>query len=152
MSTKETTPPKGYSIYYAHHRWKYGTQIETYELNLIRKYFPTSTIFNPSEHLDVEGRSEKDIMKDCLAAVRDADIVIFSSMNGVVGKGVYEELQEAAKQDKMVLYIFWDHLVEGKFDVLRLPNGSMDDRTYAIIDFNMYDKENAHILMNGVAR
>lgn len=152
MSTKETTPPKGSSIYYAHHRWKYGTQIEAYELSLIREYFPTSTIFNPSEHLDVEGRSEEDIMKDCLAAVRDADIVIFSSVNGVVGKGVYEELQEAARQDKMVLYMFWDHLVEGKFDVLRLPNGSMDDRTYAIVNFYMDVAEIVRMLMRGEAR
>ena len=27
-------------IYYAHHQWKYGTKIEDYELNLIRKRKP----------------------------------------------------------------------------------------------------------------
>ena len=29
-----------YDIYYAHHQWKYGTKVETYELNLIKRYFP----------------------------------------------------------------------------------------------------------------
>ena len=134
---------KSKSIYYAHHRWKYGTQIEAYELDLIRRYFPTSTIFNPSEHLDVEGRSEEDIMKECLGHVRDSDIVIFSSMDGVIGKGVYEELQEAYITDKLVLYILWDHLIHANFEILAMNDTSNGDRTYALIRF---DESDARIL------
>lgn len=134
---------KSHSIYYAHHRWKYGTQIEAYELDLIRRYFPTSTIFNPSEHLDVEGRSEEDIMKECLDHVRDSDIVIFSSMDGVIGKGVYEELQEAYITDKLVLYISWDHLIHANFEILAMNDTSNGDRTYALIRF---DESDARIL------
>ena len=40
-----------YNIYYAHHQWKYGTQIEQYELDLIKRYFPGDTIFNPATEL-----------------------------------------------------------------------------------------------------
>ena len=134
---------KSKSISYAHHRWKYSTQIEAYELDLIRRYFPTSTIFNPSEHLDVEGRSEEDIMKECLDHVRDSDIVIFSSMDGVIGKGVYEELQEAYITDKLVLYILWDHLINANFEILAMNDTSNGDRTYALIRF---DESDANIL------
>lgn len=35
-----------YDIYYAHHQWKYNTPEETYELKLIRRYFPNAKIFN----------------------------------------------------------------------------------------------------------
>jgi hypothetical protein len=130
---------KSQSIYYAHHRWKYGTQIEAYELDLIRRYFPTSTVFNPSEHLDVKGRSEEDIMKECLEHVRDSDIIIFSSMDGVIGKGVYEELQEAHKTDKLVLYILWDRLINANFEILAMNDSSNGDRTYALIRFDESD-------------
>lgn len=134
---------KEYSIYYAHHRWKYNTKIEEYELNLIREYFPNSTIFNPSEDLDVEGRTEEDIMKDCLERVRDSDIVIFSSMDGVIGKGVYEELKEAYKTDKLILYILYDHMVAADFNILAMNDSSNGDRTYAIVRF---DESEARIL------
>ena len=40
-----------YDIYYAHHQWKYNTQVEIYELDLIRRYFPNAKIFNPSVDL-----------------------------------------------------------------------------------------------------
>lgn len=124
---------KGYSIYYAHHRWKYHTKIEEYELDLIRQYFPTATIFNPSEHLDVEGRSEEDIMKDCLDTVRKCDFFIFSSMDGVIGKGVYEELQEAVKNKKQILYIYNDTLITEGGAVKINTTPSHGDRTYAIV-------------------
>lgn len=133
----DTVPPK---IYYAHHRWKYETQIEAYELDLIKKYYPTATIFNPSEHLDVEGRSEEDIMRDCLAAVKDADVVIFSSMDGVIGKGVHDELMYAVDNDKPILYIFYDHLIG--LDVINVcvhDDPSNGERTYALVRFDASD-------------
>ena len=37
-----------YNTYYAHHQWKYGTQIEQYEIDLIKRYFPGDAIFNPA--------------------------------------------------------------------------------------------------------
>ena len=121
------------TIYYAHHRWKYGTQIEAYELDLIRKYYPLADIFNPSEHLDVEGKSEEEIMKDCLSTVRDSDIVIFSSMDGVIGKGVYEELMEAKRNNKPIMYIHYDTIISDIFEIGKFKNSSKGDRTYAAV-------------------
>ena len=37
-----------YNTYYAHHQWKYGTQIEQYEIDLIKRYFLGDAIFNPA--------------------------------------------------------------------------------------------------------
>lgn len=93
------------TIYYAHHQWKYGTMVEKYELHLIERYFPHATIFNPSVDLDINGRTEEEIMETCLDTVRNSDIFIFSSMDGMVGKGVYTELLEAQNHGKLILYI-----------------------------------------------
>ena len=54
---------EGYDIYYAHHQWKYGTKIEQYELDLIRRYFPKARICNPATDIDNVDRSEEDIMR-----------------------------------------------------------------------------------------
>lgn len=93
-------------IYYAHHQWKYGTRIEAYELALIERYFPYAKIFNPSTDLKSKdcGDEEK-IMAECLENVENSNIVIFSSMDGMIGKGVYEEITYAKEIGKMVLYM-----------------------------------------------
>ena len=61
---------EGYDIYYAHHQWKYGTKLEQYELDLIRRYFPKARICNPATDIDNVDRSEEDIMRDCLDTVK----------------------------------------------------------------------------------
>ena len=38
-------------IYYAHHVWKYGTPIEDYELECIKKKFDSAEIINPRTSL-----------------------------------------------------------------------------------------------------
>ena len=102
---KEKTKPT--TIYYAHHQWKYGTQIEAYELDLIREYFPNAKIFNPATDLKSLSPKldENSIMKECLETVRNSDILIFSSVNGTVGTGVYHEVLEAEANKKFVFYI-----------------------------------------------
>jgi hypothetical protein len=107
MAAKKIKPT---TIYYAHHQWKYGTEIEKYELDLIKRYFPNAVIFNPATDLKVDGRDEDDIMDECLDTVRNSDIVVFSSMDGVVGKGVWLEVREALSANKLVLYIHEDRL------------------------------------------
>ena len=102
-----------YDIYYAHHQWKYSTQIETYELDLIRRYFPNAKIFNPSVDLThTKEDGEEVVMAECLETVRNSDILIFSSMDGCIGTGVYHEIKEARKQKKLVLYILLQHLFQ----------------------------------------
>ena len=41
-------------VYYAHHIWKYGTPIEDYELDCIKKRFEDAEIINPRTNLPQE--------------------------------------------------------------------------------------------------
>ena len=81
-------------IYYAHHLWKYDTNIETWEQNLIAKHFPLCEIVNPNGAIE-QGRPGEDIMADCLQMVRACDALVFSSLSGVIGQGVMQEIEEA---------------------------------------------------------
>lgn len=122
-------------IYYAHHIWKYGTEIEKYELNLIKKIFPNSDIFNPSIDID-QTKSEDEIMEDCFDAVSESDIVIFSSMNGCIGRGVFREIRFAYQNNIKVGYLFADKIQnygEEQFEQISILNNETP-RVYAIIN------------------
>lgn len=129
------------NIYYAHHQWKYHTPIETYELELIKRYFPDSKIFNPSLDLtstnliysSVESMEEA-IMAECLAAVENSDILIFSSLDGCVGTGVYHEVARAKELEKLVFYIYHDQIYTN-FSLVKRGDQVRTDRLYAIVEF-----------------
>lgn len=128
-------------IYYAHHRWKYGTEIETYEQNLIKATFPEATVINPSKDitaisywLDKDPKyqpSEEFIMDQCLTEVASSDILVFSSVDGVIGRGVYEEVCKAEVLGKPVYYIYQDKISQG-FSIVRKEN-PVTDRLYAVV-------------------
>ena len=93
-------------IYYAHHLWKYNTEIEKHELALISRCLPGCKILNPNgdiQHADLTDESK--IMKVCLQKVSQCDGLVFSSLTGVVGHGVYDEVQQALSLKKPVWYI-----------------------------------------------
>ena len=125
-----------YDIYYAHHQWKYGTPEEAYELDLIRRYFPNANVFNPATDLTtIESGDEHVIMRECLEAVRNSDILVFSSLDGCVGSGVFHEVREAKKMNKLIFYIYHDKLMT---DFHLHNNGresEITDRLYALVDF-----------------
>lgn len=122
-----------YDIYYAHHQWKYGTQVEQYELDLIKRYFPNANVCNPSVDFHFpESATEEQIMKHCLHTVRNSDILVFSSMDGIVGTGVYHEVEEAEKARKLVFYIFHNELYAGA-KLEQLPKCDQTDRLYAYV-------------------
>ena len=118
-------------IYYAHHQWKYGTKIEEYELDLIRAYFPNAMIFNPSVALDIDGRTEDEIMDICLHQIDVSDMIIFSSVDGLVGIGVFKEITHAKDLGMPIYYINGD-VLEYDFD-MELNLLSTSDRTYGRI-------------------
>lgn len=123
-----------YDIYYAHHQWKYGTKVEAYEIDVIKRYFPNAKIFNPSTDLILPPSSnEESIMKRCLETVRNSDILVFSSMDGVIGTGVYHEIEEAKKNGKIVFYIFQNKLLTD-FIITRFGKATQQDRLYAMVD------------------
>lgn len=122
-----------YNIYYAHHQCKYGTQIEQYEIDLIKRYFPESVVFNPATELMTDPvLGEEAIIEECLERVRNSDIVVFSSMDGVVSTGVYHKLEEARKNGKFVYYIFRNGL-HSVFNVSMLEDAQRTDRVYATV-------------------
>lgn len=102
----EANGTKATSVYYAHHLWKYGTKIEQHEIEVINRYFPHANVFNPAtDLLSNNCGDEETIMAECIDAVDDSDILVFSSMDGMVGTGVYTEVEEAIKAGKLVLYL-----------------------------------------------
>lgn len=123
-----------YDIYYAHHQWKYGTKVEEYELSLIRRYFYSGTIFNPATDLEstIED-GEVAIMEECFAIIDRSDILVFSSMDGIVGTGVYHEVKEAQRLGKLVLYIYQDEL-HSNFNMEILDTNNHSDRLYGRVD------------------
>lgn len=127
-----------YDIYYAHHQYKYKSIEEAYELDLIRRYFPKAKIFNPSTDLKSNLLDDETIiMRECLETVKASDILIFSSMNGVVGTGVYHEVEEAQRANKIVFYIFHDQLYSD-FTILERPKSQRTDRLYGTVHLNVW--------------
>ena len=118
------------TIYYAHHQWKYYTEIEDYELELIKKYFPHAKIFNPSTDLLSRDCGDEDkIMEECLKTVRNSDIVVFSAMDGMIGKGVYQEISMAKICNKLILVLSQNKLTT-EFYIDETPQFN-SDRLYA---------------------
>lgn len=121
------------TIYYAHHRWKYKTLIEVYELSLIRKYFPNAKIINPATDLiQKDCGDEARIMEECLKLVLNSDIIVFSSMDGLLGSGVYKEVQTAQKASKLVLYLYQDDMTT-EFDICHRGK-NISDRLCAYVN------------------
>lgn len=118
-------------IYYAHHLWKYNTKIEEYELDVIKRYFPNAEIINPNGYIE-QGREESVIMKDCLEVIENCNILIFSSVNGVVGRGVVDEFNKASKLRLPIYYIMDDILYDARPYSFKFTN-SGNNRLYAIV-------------------
>ena len=119
-----------YDIYYAHHRWKYGTEIEKYELDLIKRRFPHANICNPATEIDTADASEDEIMSECLHRVNNSDILVFSSVDGCTGIGVFKEVTQAISEGKIVFYIYQGELKQN-FDIIARPIENRSDRIYA---------------------
>ena len=128
-----------YDVYYAHHQWKYGTPVEAYELDVIRRYFPNAKIFNPST--DLKSLSPKldeaSIMEECLETVRNSYILVFSSLDGCIGTGVYHEIMEAQNNGLLIFYIYHDTLTFN-YRVKKRSYITRTDRLYAnvVTDIN----------------
>lgn len=120
------------TIYYAHHQWKYDTKVETYELGLIERYFPHAMVHNPKDSVDSYGRSEEEIMADCLSLVDKSDILIFSSMDGAIGIGCFEEVMAAQRAGKLVFYIYQNKL-HTDFHITSNFDEPKNDRVHAFV-------------------
>jgi hypothetical protein len=120
-------------IYYAHHMYKYNTLIEKYEIELIQKYLSEYEIINPNGSINPQ-KSEHEIMNDCFNIIDNSSALVFSSMDGVVGKGVHDEVNHAIETKKDIYYISDNKLV--KIDSIKWNVINESHRIYATIKFN----------------
>lgn len=106
-----TPDEKPKTIYYGHHQYKYGTAVEEYELKIIKKYFENRSIriINPPVDID-QNRPDAEVMADCLDAVKSCDVLVFSSLCGVIGKGLYTEIKTARDNGIPVYEIYGNTL------------------------------------------
>lgn len=129
------------SLYYAHHMFKYNTEEEKKELNLISEKFNNYYIINPNGFICQEN-DEKSIMNQCLHFVKNnSDILVFSTIEDqIMGKGVYDEIKCALQDNKTVYYLYKDNFSEFTkeyFDnILIIHNESGSNRYYGKIFIN----------------
>lgn len=81
-------------IYYAHHVWKYGTPIVDCEIECIKKQFENAEIINPRTSLPQDS-SESEILRVAYNTVKNCDALVFSTVSGMIGHGVFNEIAVA---------------------------------------------------------
>ena len=79
-------------IYYAHSRMKYHTIMERYEIALIKHKYPDAEIINPNGMIN-QTLPVEEIMEQCFEIIDSCDMLVFSSVSGAVGLGVYKEVE-----------------------------------------------------------
>jgi len=124
-------------IYYAHHIWKYGTSIEVFELSVIKNGFDFEDEFeivNPRDTLS-QGISESEIMKQAFLVIDQCDALVFSTISGVVGHGVFNEVMYALNKGIQVFCLMGDdcYLVEDK-EIFKDIIFKGDNRVYALVN------------------
>lgn len=86
-------------LYYAHSKLIYNTELENEQLKLIKKQFPKYEIINPNDEIFVING-----FKAFLNMVEGCNIVVFTSMDNFVGKGVFTEVEHALRCG---ISVFW---------------------------------------------
>ncbi len=124
-------------IYYAHHIWKYGTPIEVFEMSVIKNGFDFEDEFeivNPRDALS-QGISESEIMKQAFLMIDQCDALVFSTISGVVGHGVFNEVMYALNKGIQVFCLMGDdcYLVEDK-EIFKDIIFKGDNRVYALVN------------------
>lgn len=94
------------NIYYAHHTWKYGTPIESFEIECINRFFNNDDlkVINPKDAVSQE-KNETEIMNDCYAIINNCNALVFSTYSGMIGHGVFNEIIYALNCGKKVYHL-----------------------------------------------
>ena len=117
--------------YYAHSVFKYNTDVEKYETSLIPGCY-----INPNGNVD-QTKSEKEIMSDCFKLIDMCQDLVFSSLDGVIGKGVADEIMYAFMKNMPIYYIFNNKLNKVKQIVIKPIENSKSRRIYATFDYEV---------------
>lgn len=119
-------------IYYAHHVWKYGTPIEDYELECIKKKFDSAEIINPRTSLP-QDRPESVILQSAYDTIKGCDALVFSTVSGMIGHGVFNEIAVAVNHGIPI------YQLEGN-DCYKIADANLkdiifrgDNRVYALV-------------------
>lgn len=121
--------------YYAHSVYKYNTEMEKYELSLISSSLP-GDIVNPNGTVD-QTKGEKEIMSECFKLIDKCSSLVFSSVDGVIGKGVADEITYAFMREKPIYYIHHNKLNRIKTIVIKPIEDSTTRRIYATFDYEV---------------
>lgn len=124
-------------IYYSHHSWKFGTKIEIYEEQTISQLSPQCEIVNPRLSVP-QDLPEKELMEQCFQKIDGCDMLVFTSMDGIIGKGVYDEICHAKKQGKLVKYLYQNqyHAIES-VDI-KICNPAISKRLFAYVSIQTH--------------
>lgn len=118
-------------VYYAHHQWKYRTKVEEFEIEMIRTSFPKMSIFNPATDLKTDGLSKDEISRQHLKEIDDSDLVVFTTLDGYIGKDMLSEIRHAQLCKKVVLwFVGGEFRTDFEIDVISAP---ISDRLYATV-------------------
>lgn len=117
--------------YYAHSVYKYNTPIEEYEMSLI-----PDKVINPNGIVD-QTKCEKEIMKHCYKLIDKCQHLVFSSVDGVIGKGVADEIVYAFCNNKKIYYIHGNKLHRIKSILIKPIANSKTRRLYATFEYEV---------------
>lgn len=119
-------------IYYAHHIWKYGTPIEDYELDCIKKKFDGAEIINPHTSLS-QDKPEAEILQEAYDIIKNCDVLVFSTVSGMIGHGVFNEVMVAANSGVEIYQLEGNDCYERDEFGLKDIVFCGDNRVYALI-------------------
>lgn len=119
-------------IYYAHHLWKYGTPIEDYEIECIKKKFEDAEIINPRTLLP-QDKPESEIMQLAYDTIKGCDVLVFSTVSGMIGHGVFNEIAVAVNSGISIYQFEGNTCYEMKNVDLKDIVFQGDNRVYALV-------------------
>ncbi len=96
------------TIYYAHSRLIYGSPLESYNIETIKRVFGNKadlSIINPADFDQL--RPSEEIMDECLATLDDCDVLVFSTLDLMIGRGVYREIEYFENRGN--IFMLWDN-------------------------------------------
>ena len=94
-------------IYYAHSMEIYNTKIEKKEFDAIYDKFQNENIYiiNPATWI-AQNMNGHDAMQQCFKFIDISDCIIFTTLeDGIIGKGVYEEISYALKNNIITRFL-----------------------------------------------
>ena len=76
-------------------------------MDLIHAKFKDSIIVNPNGDIDFSpfGGDIEEEMEECYRVIEECDAVVFSSLSGIVGRGVVGEVNKAIELGKNLYYL-----------------------------------------------